>query len=139
MTKIDVAPVSAIAVSVAIASRFKYCGIGLPYTLLAAAVLDVACLGGCLFIDLFDMITVMSLLSDTSSFLNHWVGIRELSETKLLHLCAILFSATHCQKLGLMLGSCVLCIALVHGSYPVLIHWCAFLRVNLTWLFIFCQ
>ena len=69
MTKIDVAPVSAIASSVAIVSAFKYCGIGLPYTSLADAVIDVTCLGSCLFIELFDVITVTSFLSDTSRLL----------------------------------------------------------------------
>ena len=139
MTKIDVTPLSAIAIYVAIVSAFKYCGIGLPYTALAAAVIDVTCLGGCLFIDLFDVITVTSSSSETSSLLKHWVGFRELAETKLLHLCAILFSAPHHQKLGLTLGDCVLCIALVHGSYPALIHCNAFLRVKPTRWFIFRQ
>jgi hypothetical protein len=37
MTNIEVAPVSVIASSVAIVSVFNYCGIGLPYTSLAAA------------------------------------------------------------------------------------------------------
>ena len=60
MTKIDVAPVSAIASSVATVSKFKYYGIGLPCTSLAAAAIDVTCLVGCLFIDLFDVITVTS-------------------------------------------------------------------------------
>ena len=46
MTKIDVASVSAIAISVATVSVFKYCGIGSLYTSLAAAVIDVTCLDG---------------------------------------------------------------------------------------------
>ena len=61
----------------AIVRAFKYCGIRLKYTALAAAAIDVTCLGGCLFIDFFGVITVTSLLSDTSSLLKHWVRIRE--------------------------------------------------------------
>ena len=60
MTKIDVAPVSAIASSVAIISAFKYCGIGFPYTSLAAAAIDDTRLGGCLCIVLLDVTTVSS-------------------------------------------------------------------------------
>ena len=71
MTKNDVAPMSVIARSEAIVSAFKYCGIGLPYTSLGAAAIDDTQLGGCLCCVLFDVITVTSLLSDTSSLLKH--------------------------------------------------------------------
>ena len=100
MTKIDVAPVSAIASSVAIVRKFKYCGIGLSYTSLAASAIDVTRLGSFwLCNDTFDNTTVTSSLSITVTTLRHWVGFGELAETKLLHLCAILFSAPHHQKL----------------------------------------
>jgi hypothetical protein len=98
MTKIGVAAFSGIASSVAIVSAFKYCGIRLQNTSLAAAAIDDTRLGGCLCIILFDVTTVSSLSLDTSSVINSWVGFRDLSETKLLHLCAIIFSAPHRQS-----------------------------------------
>ena len=95
MKKIDNVPVSVNAISVAIVSAFKYWGIGLPYTSLAAAAIDITLLGKILCIDLFDKPTVASLLLYTSRLFKHWVGFREIAETKLLHLCAILFQAPH--------------------------------------------
>ena len=66
MTKIDVAPVSAIASDVAIVMAFRYCVDGLPKILLAVSASDlVCCCGSARFVFAFDMTTVMS--SDATS------------------------------------------------------------------------
>jgi hypothetical protein len=67
MTKIDVAPVSAIASDVAIVIAFRYCVDGLPNILLAVAAIDVGVRrGSARRVVAFDMTTVMS--SDATSF-----------------------------------------------------------------------
>lgn len=67
MTKIDVAPVSAIASDVAIVIAFRYCVDGLPNILLAVAASDVGVRrGSARCVVAFDMTTVMS--SDATSF-----------------------------------------------------------------------
>ena len=67
MTKIDVAPVSAIAADVAIVIAFRYCVDGLPNILLAVSASDVGVrLGSARLVVAFDMTTVMS--SDATSF-----------------------------------------------------------------------
>ena len=61
MIKIDVAPVSAIALDVAIVRAFRYCGNGLPNILLAVAAIDVGGRrGSARLVFAFDMTTVMS-------------------------------------------------------------------------------
>jgi hypothetical protein len=61
MTKIEVAPVSAIASDADIVRAFRYCGMGLPNIRPAVAARDVgACSGSTLFVVAFDMTTVMS-------------------------------------------------------------------------------
>ena len=66
MTKIDVAPVSAIASDVAIVIAFRYCVEGLPNILLAVSASDVGvCRGSACLVFAFDMTTVMS--SDATS------------------------------------------------------------------------
>jgi hypothetical protein len=62
------------------------------------------------------------------------MGSGEYAVTKLSNLFAI--PAPHRQK---RVGSVVLCIPLVHGVYPWLIHCCAFSHVNPTWWSVFCQ
>jgi hypothetical protein len=132
ITKMDVAPVSATARFVAIVIALRYCGFGLPYIVLANA----AKVSGCccdflrLLVAKFDMSTVSSSSSVAVTTLMISVGSGKEAETKLLHLCAI--SAPHRQNCPGCFGSLVLCIPLVHGAYPWLIHRCAFLRVNPT-------
>ena len=66
MTKIDVAPVSAIASDVAIVIAFRYCVEGLPNILLAVAASDFGVRrGSARLVCVFDMTTVMS--SDATS------------------------------------------------------------------------
>ena len=66
MTKIDVAPVSAIASDVAIVIAFRYCVEGLPNILLAVAASDFGVRrGSARLVFAFDMTTVMS--SDATS------------------------------------------------------------------------
>ena len=66
MTKIDVAPVSAIASYVAIDIAFRYCVDGLPNILLAVAASDVGVRRGSVrLVVAYDMTTVMS--SDATS------------------------------------------------------------------------
>ncbi len=66
MTKIDVAPVSAIASDVAIVIAFRYCVEGLPNILLAVAAIGVGVRhGSARLVFAFDMTTVM--LSDATS------------------------------------------------------------------------
>jgi hypothetical protein len=66
MTKIDVAPVSAIASDVAIVIAFRYCVEGLPNILLAVAASDVGVrCGSVRLVFAFDMTTVMT--SDATS------------------------------------------------------------------------
>ena len=66
MTKIDVAPVSAIASDVAIVIAFRYCVEGLPNILLAVAVSEVGVrCGSAHLVFAFDITTVMS--SDATS------------------------------------------------------------------------
>jgi hypothetical protein len=66
MTKIDVAPVSAIASDVAIVIAFRYCVEGLPNILLDVAASDVGVRrGSARLVFAFDMTTVMS--SDATS------------------------------------------------------------------------
>ena len=66
MTKIDVAPVSAIASDVAIVIAFRYCVDGLPIILLAVAASDFGVRrGSARLVVAFDMTTVMS--SDATS------------------------------------------------------------------------
>jgi len=66
MTKIDVAPVSAITSDVAIVIAFRYCVEGLPNILLAVAVSDVGVRrGSARLVYAFDMTTVMP--SDATS------------------------------------------------------------------------
>ena len=68
MTKIDVAPVSAIASDVAIVIALRYCVEGLPNILLAVAVSDVGVrCGSARFVFALDMTAVMS--SDATSLL----------------------------------------------------------------------
>ena len=61
MIKIDVAPVSTIALDVAIVRAFRYCGKGLPNILLAVSASDVGgrC-GSARLVFVFDMTTVTS-------------------------------------------------------------------------------
>ncbi len=60
MTKIEVAPVLAIASDAAILRAFRYCGMGLPNICPAIVARDIgACTGSTLFVIAFDMMTVM--------------------------------------------------------------------------------
>ncbi len=112
VTKMDVTPVSATAWFGAMVIVLIYCGF---WRLLVAKL---------------DMTTITSSWSATETTFMFSVGFRNKAETKLLHLCAI--STPHRQNCPGCLGSLVLCIPLVHCTYPWLIHCCAFLRVNPT-------
>jgi hypothetical protein len=69
MTKIEVAPVSAIASDAAIVRAFRYCGMGLPNIRPAVAARDVcARTGSTLFVVTFDMTTVMSSVATLSVY-----------------------------------------------------------------------
>jgi hypothetical protein len=138
MTNIEVAPVSAMACEAAIVRAFKYCGMGLPNIRLTVSAIDVGSLFGFgLFFAAFNMMTVMSSFVTSLSYtaLMFSVGSGKLAEIKLLHFFAISFSSPHHQKVG----NCNLCIPLVHGLYPALIHCREFSRVNPSWWFILCQ
>ncbi len=133
ITKMDIAPISATARFVAIVIALRYCGFGLPYKSFANAANDVSC--DCSFwlllVAKFD-VTIVTLSSSVAliSLLTS-VGSGKQAETKFLHLFAV--SAPHRQKYPrCCIGSFVLCIPLVHGAYPRLIHCCAFLHVNPT-------
>ena len=143
MIKIDVAPVSAIACVVAIVNAFRYWCVGQPNNFLAAVAL--VCLGisrpivtvqsglhvGGVACDKFDAFTVASSVKPRV----YWVGSEVLvvAETKWLHLFAINFnSAPHRQAIRWP-GNTVLCIPLVHGSYPAVMNCCAFSRENACW------
>jgi hypothetical protein len=78
----------------------------------------------------FNMTNVTSSLFVTETTVMFSVGFRNEAETKLLHLCAI--STPHRQNCPGCFGSLILCIPLVHGAYPWLIHCCTFPRVNPT-------
>ncbi len=132
ITKMEVAPVSAMAWFGAMVIALRYCGFGMPYMVPANAANNV---GSCcgfwwLLVVKFDMTTITSSLSASETTLLFSVGFRNEAETKLLHLCAI--SAPHRQNCPSCFGSLVLCIPLVHGAYPWLIHCCTLPRVNPT-------
>jgi hypothetical protein len=119
ITKIDVAPVSAIACNVAIVIALRYCGKGAPNRC------HIEAARFCLTIFFAKLVGVASavqlevriVLSSSTTFivtLIIWVGSKENAENKWLHLCAIMFSIPLCQNPG----NFVLCIALVHRSHP---------------------
>ncbi len=131
ITRIEVAPVSAIACNVAIVIALRYCGKGAPSRCHAAAARF------CLTIVIAKVVgkesvvqfAVMIVLLSSTTFivtLMIWVGSKENAETKWLHLCAIMFSAPPCQNSG----DFVLCIDLVHGSHPLLMYSFALAQVN---------
>jgi hypothetical protein len=132
ITKMEVAPVSATAWFGAMVIALIHCSFGMPYMVLATAATNV---GSCcgfwrLLVAKFDMTSIMSSWSAMETTFMFSVGFRNEAETKLLHLCAI--STPHRQNCPCCLDSLVLCIPLVHGAYPWLIHCCTFLRVNPT-------
>jgi hypothetical protein len=132
ITKMEVAPISAMAWFGVMVIALRYCDFGMPYMVLANAANNV---GSCcgfwrLLVAKFDMTTITSSSSAMETTLLFSVGFRNKAETKLLHLCAI--SAPHHQNCPGCFGSLVLCIPLVHGTYPWLIHCCALPRVNPT-------
>ena len=112
MMKMDVAPVSAMAWSVA---------------MVIAAATSGRTTGR--FFDRFDAITVSSSCMLHIRFM---VGSEEgrAAETKCLNLFAIPFSAPHRQVYA---GSTFLCIPFVLGLYPAVIYCCAFARLNPSW------
>jgi len=66
------------ASDVAIVSAFKYFGIELLYTFLAAAAINDTCVGGFqLCNDMINVTTVTSLLLVTVNTSRHWVGSRD--------------------------------------------------------------
>ena len=115
MMKMDVAPVSAMAWSVAI--------------VIAAAASSGGTAGRA--VDRFDATTVSSSCMLHIKFM---VGFEDgrAAETKLLNLFAIPFSAPNRQ---VNVGSTFLCIAFVLGLYPAVMYCCAFSRVNPSWWF----
>ncbi len=119
ITKIEVAPVSAITCDVAIVIALRYCGKGAPNRCHAAAA------SFCHMIVFAKVVSdesvvqfeVMIVLWSSTTFIGTliiWVGSKENVETKWLHLCAIMFSTPPHQNPG----NFVLCIDLVHGSHP---------------------
>ncbi len=81
MIKIDVAPVSAIALDVAIVRAFRYCGTGFPNILLAVSASDVGCRrGSARLVFVFDMTTVMSSVATSLVYCaNVFNGVWEIS------------------------------------------------------------
>jgi hypothetical protein len=118
ITKIEVAPVSAITCNVAIVIVLRYCGKGAPNRCRAAAarfcltIFFPKVVGNELVVQ-FEVTIV--LLSSTTFIvtLMIWMGSEENAETKWSHLCAIMFSAPPCQNPK----NFVLCINLVQGSH----------------------
>jgi hypothetical protein len=132
ITKMDAAPVSATAwFGAMVIALMQFCH-GLPYKGLAAGVTGVGgWYGGWRFLFAkFDITTVTSSWSATETMVMFLVGFRYEAETKLLYLCAI--STPHHQNCPSCLDSLVLCIPLVQGTYPWLIHCCAFPWVSPT-------
>jgi hypothetical protein len=132
ITKMEVAPVSAMAWFGAMVIALIYCSFGMPYMVLATAAINVGSRCGFwwLLVAKFDMTTVTSSSSATETTFMFSVEFRNKAETKLLHLCAV--STPHRQNCPSCFGSLVLCIPLVHVAYPWLIHCCAFPPVNPT-------
>ncbi len=92
---------------------------------------SVTVLVGGLLRDTFDAVTVASSAKSRL----FWVGSKGIvaAETKWLHLFAInVTSAPHRQAIRCP-GNTVLCIPLVHGSYPAVMNDCAFSRENACW------
>ena len=118
MMKMDVAPVSAMAWSVA---------------MVIAAVTSGSTTGQ--FFARFDAITVSSSCMVHIRFM---VGSEDgrTAETKLLNLFAIPFSAPHRQ---VFVGSTFLCIPFVQGLCPAVMYCWAFARVNPSWWVVFRQ
>ncbi len=119
MTKMDMAPVFAMAKCVAIVIAFKYFCFGLPYILWATAANDFGCKYSfwLLFVAKFDMMIVTLSSCVVLITLITSVGSRKQAETKFLHLFAV--SAPCRQKYPhFWVGSCILCIPLVHRHTP---------------------
>ena len=136
MTKIEVAPVSAMACVVAIVNALRYSLVGFPRTLRAVAAIDVGAKIGSIVgrgghCDLqFDVGTVAS----SSSMMEkekYLVGSKEsmCAVTKLLNLFAISISAPNRQTCP---GKIDLCMPLVHALHPASNFCCAFERVKYT-------
>jgi hypothetical protein len=85
--------------------------------------------------ELFDVtiVTSSSARADLLVMTRAGFGYDLYAETKLLHLCANLIVSTPNSQVACLAGSTVLCIPLVHGSYPAAINCLAFLRVNDIW------
>jgi hypothetical protein len=131
ITKMEVAPVSAMVWFGAMVIALIYCGFGMPYMVLAAATnVGSHCGFWRLLVAKFDMTTFASSSSVTETTVMFSEGFRNKAETKLLHLCAMF--TPHRQNCPGCFGSLVLCIPLLHGAYPWLIHCCVFPQVNPT-------
>ena len=116
ITKMDVAPVSAMAwFGAMVIALMQFCG-GLPYKGLATGVTGVGswCGGWRFLFAKFDTTTVTSSSPVSEATSGFSVGFKNEAEMKLLHLCAI--SAPHHQNCPGCLGSLFLCIPLVHGA-----------------------
>jgi hypothetical protein len=119
ITKIEVAPISAIACNVAIVIALRYCGKGVSNRCHAAAArfclttFFAKVVGDELAVQ-FEVTIVLSSSTTFIVTLMIWVGSEEIAETKCLHVCAIMFFTPLCQ----IPGNFVLCIDLVHGSHP---------------------
>jgi hypothetical protein len=91
ITKMEVAPVSAMAWFGAMVIALIYFGFGMPYMVLATAETNVGsrCDFWQLMVAKFNMTTVTSSWSAMETIFMFSVGFRTKAETKLLHLCAI--------------------------------------------------
>ncbi len=119
ISKIEVAPVSAIACNVPIVLALRYCGEGVPNKCSAAAARFCLTFFFAKVVGDESVVQIevtIVLLSSTTFIvkLMIWVGSKENAETKWLHLCAIMFFVPPCRNPV----NFVLCINLVHRSHP---------------------
>ena len=136
ITKIEVAPVSAMAWDVAIVIALRYSDVSFPSIERAVDAIDVSPVcgdGGILWTD-DEQFDVTIVLSSSSRVKQKLLGSKEevVAETKWLHSFAthtFSFSAPNRQA---CVGSIVLCIPFVHASHPCASFCCAFARVNVT-------
>ena len=118
--KMDVAPVSAIAWSCAIVTAFRACA--------NVVVVAEQSMGG--HVETFDATMVSSSAPSSKGEERIWVGSEVVAETKSLNLCAFELHSAPNRQVFRRVGKTVLCIPLVHGSYPLAMNCCAFSRVK---------
>ena len=121
--KMEVAPVSAIARFGAIVIVLILCGDGWNQHGAHAAItclVEYAATGVDTMRELFDVTIIASSSAHADLLVMARVGFGNglYAETKLLRLCANLIVSAPNSQVACLAGSTLLCIPLVHGSYP---------------------